>query len=531
MMLLLAVFLFMVPCPATAGNNLLRVKSGSRQQRQQRETLSIEAFNSWGRLGHRLTASVDRLESSRRLAALYVALHDTVTTIRPGKFGGYWYSITGYPQGASGQAAIAGAASTVLTEFFPVNASLIANKYEQYTMGAESDPAIRDGMLAGELVGRSVMRSMEMDGSADAVPQGSDMTFRPQWASLQPWCIVVGPRRRKKSESKQTGGTFLLDEPLPLGYRGTADIQMALAAASLLSVSDLLESRPELIAETALGAAETAVLEFEDTARLLALTSVAMADASILAWAVKHQYDTPTTTTVIRNLSFAFSGWTPFNSSSGALNEPEDAKSPGDYCDLHSTVAGAGLTVLSRLFGLMPSFPIVLGPVSDGEVISDFGATIASIARKRAESGAVFNTSAFQGATFYGNAVGNWIYDECLPREPMTTASSSSDTQQGATDPPDEDDNSTVSYEPYTDPPWPISDFMDIRRMGFLLACCLFCILVTALVACCCTKCRRSGCGCAAGCCKRLCTRCCKRTPPYVQLNPEIEMGHPEPIV
>ena len=392
-------------------------------------------------------------------------------------------------------------------------------------------------MLAGELVGRSVMRSMEMDGSADVapLPLGSDTSFRPQWASLQPWCILVGPRK-KKNESKQAGGIFLLDEPLPFDYRGEADIQTALGsgASSLSSISDILATRPESITEAALGAAETAVLEFEDTARLLALTSMAMADASILAWAVKHQYDTPTTTTVIRNLSVALSGWTPFNLS--VLSEPEDTKSPGDYCDLHSTVASAGLTVLSRLFGLMPSFPIVFGPVSEGELISDFDATITGIARKRAASGAVFNTSAFQGATFYGNAVGNWIYDECLPREPMTT-SSSADTQQVATDPPppdEEDDNSTVSYEPYTDPPWPISDFMDVRRMGFLLACCLFCILVTALVACCCTKCRRPG-SCCSGCagsCKRLCGRCCKRTPPYVQLNPEIEMGHhPDPVV
>jgi hypothetical protein len=502
--------------------------------KRQQEILSIEAFASWGRLGQRLASSVDRLESSRRLAALYVALHDTVTTIRPGKFGGYWYSIMGYPSGASGQAAIAGAASTVLTEFFPANATEIAAKYEQYSMGAETDAAIRDGMLAGELVGRSVMRSMQSDGSSDIVSPLGDSTFRPQWASLQPWCILVGPRRRKKQTTPRGGGggggIFLLDEPLPVDYRGDADIQMALAASSSsTSTVDFRSNRPEWITEAALSASLTAMLEFEDTARLLALTSMSLADASILAWAVKHQYDTPTTTTVIRNLSVALSGWTPQQPGS---SEPEDVGSPGDYCDLHSTVAGAGLTILSRIFGSAPPFPILLGPSPSSELVSDFDATIASIARKRAESGAVFNTSSVQGSTMYGSAVGNWIYDECLPREPMTTASM--DTQ--ATDPPtsssEEDNNTDSTYDPYTDPPWPVSDFMDVRRMGFLLACCLFCILVTAFISCCCTRCRKTG-RCKRSCagCRNRCSGCCKRTPPYVHLNPEIEMGHPEPVV
>lgn len=260
----------------------------------------------------------------------------------------------------------------------------------------------------------------------------------------------------------------------------------------------------------------------------MALVSLSMADASILAWAVKHEYDTPTTTQYIRNLSASFAQWTP---SPECFIDPEDTGSPGDYIDLHSTVAAAGLAVVRRAFGNNPPFYIYL-PIAaaaannQAMVVTDVSETIDALCMERARSGAVFNTSAVMGVE-YGALVGNWIFNHCLPREPMTTAESTSAqlattmTDNTETPYPDDNGNDTDTDTYYTDPPWPVSDFMDVRRLGFLLACCLSCVLVTSLVCCCC---RRSKCKC---CCRRPCCR--KREPPYSELvepnGGAIEMG------
>lgn len=227
-------------------------------QTRQVEELSVEALLSWGRLGHGLASTVDRLESSRVLAALYVALHDTVTTIR-NKYGAYWYALPGYEEGASGQAAVAAAAKTVLLEFFPGNASQISAKYDQYISPALPTTAERDGVIAGELVARSVMRSMEMDGSQESPPGFA--SYKPQWANLQPWCIQIGPRKRIGDGGM---GTWMLDGSSSAiaseTYRGEGEIQLALDRQP---DQNRCKTRPETIAELALSAAETAHLEFE----------------------------------------------------------------------------------------------------------------------------------------------------------------------------------------------------------------------------------------------------------------------------
>lgn len=523
------VFVLLLFCSAT-----LSKQAGTRQTEQ----VSIEALLSWGRLTHQLISSsssssggVDRLESSRRLAAVYVALHDTVTTIR-NKYGGYWYALNNYNQGASGHMAVAAASKTVLLEFFPGNSSQINTKYDQYVTDTLNE-AERDGVLAGELVARAVMRSMEVDGSqTDFGKDGGSVWnagYKAQWATLQPWCIEIGPRRSLLSGQ----GSFMLDEPLDSPYVTQAELELALNQRSSPFTGNLCNVRPETIAETALSAAETAHLEFEDTARLMALVSMSMADATILAWAVKHEYDTPTTTQYIRNLSASFAQWTPFNAT-GCYTDKEDTESPGDYIDLHSTVAAAGLSVLGRVFGNNPPFYASLslprdggGSVSSPLLITDFDALSEAICKERADSGAVFNTSAVMGV-HYGRLAGTWIYTECLPREPMTTTSITDETATTPTPEEPTDDNETDTGDgggdTYTDPPWPLSDLMDVRRLGLLLACCLTCVLLTSFACCCVNRLK---------CCRRPCCpgrrRCCKREPPYTQLerdnNQGIEMG------
>lgn len=501
--------------------------SSSIASQRQAEELSVEALLSWGRLGHQLVQSVDRLESSRMLAALHVALHDTVTTIR-NKYGAYWYALPGFDEGASGQAAVAAAARTVLLEFFPGNATQINAKYDQYVSPQESLPTVaeRDGVIAGEVVARAVMRSMEMDGSQES-PPGFD-SYKPQWATLQPWCIQIGPRKRLIGPRRRLigdggMGTWMLDGSssaiASATYRGEDEIRLALDRQP---DQNRCKTRPETIAELALSAAETAHLEFEDTARLMALVSLSMADATILAWAVKHEYDTPTTAQYIRNLSASFAQWTP---SPECYVDPEDTGSPGDYIDLHSTVAAAGLAVVRRAFGNNPPFYIYLAaPSNQPIVVTDISETIDALCTERARSGAVFNTSAVMGVE-YGALVGNWIFNHCLPREPMTTEATSAQTTTMTETPyPDDSGNDTdTDTDPYyTDPPWPVSDFMDVRRLGFLLACCLSCVLVTSLVCCCCRRCK-------CKCCRRPC--CLKRQPPYSELvepgggGGAIEMG------
>lgn len=431
------------------------------------------------------------------------------------------YALADYPSGASGQAAISAAAKTVLTSLFPENATEIDAKYDAYVSDDQiaSSASERDGVLAGELVGRAVMRSMDADFSASLSGAENNGTFKVQWAFMQPWCIAIGPRRRmhgwllskRQINPVQEQGWFPLDDvPLPSGYPSHQDIDQVLfssGAGTGASFGCLV--RPENILEMSINAAEMAHLEFEDTARLLALVSMSMADASILAWTTKLYYHTPTSTARIRNLTNP--SWIPPRPE--CYTDEEDTGSLGDFIDLHSAVAGAGFAVLARVFGNNPTFPLVLlSSTGGGEQITDLGYALFMLLESRARGGSVFNTSVQEGAR-YGTLAGNWIYNECLPREAMTTVVATATTLEDATTDPD-DNSTTGTYEPYTEPPWIVSELTDLRRLGFLLACCLACILVTSLACCCCLRAKR---------CKCCCRRCKEGS--YEKLPPELASG------
>jgi hypothetical protein len=301
--------------------------------------------------------------STRNLAILHLAVYDAVTTIarthQP-------YQVQAVPApGSSLEAAAASAGYEVLKVLYPGVRARSEETFQTWLSGAPKDLSVTNGLAFGRSVALATLALRAADGAATEVPyipsnhpgqwRRTPPFFRPpltpHWRYVQPFAVpdidafVPGPPPALDSAEYARD----LNEVKAIGARNSA---IRTDEQSLIAVfwSDFSYTAmpPGHWHEIAATIARDRGTGLADTARLMALLSLAQADAAIVCWEAKYRY----------NL------WRPVTAIQRADEDgnPETEADPGwvhylaappfpAYTSGHSTFSKASAEVLAAFYG------------------------------------------------------------------------------------------------------------------------------------------------------------------------------------
>lgn len=307
--------------------------------------------------------------AARNMAIVHVAIYDAVNAIfqthQP-------YAFTrGGPRDASPDAAVAGAAHRTLLELFPAqtatfDAALLASLAE-----IPDGPGESKGVALGRSVAQHILALRRHDGADRVVSyttgtapgdwQPTPSAFRqdpllPQWPFVTPFTMSSGAQFRPAGPAAlgSVAYTNAFDEVKAIGEltsltRTPDQTQIAFFWADGPGTATPPGHWNEIAQDVSIQQGNT----LAENARLFALLNLAVADAGIVSWDAKYEFNFWRPVTAIRAADSdgnpdtdADPDWTPL------INTPPFPA----YTSGHSTFSSAASAVLAALFGDRVSF-------------------------------------------------------------------------------------------------------------------------------------------------------------------------------
>jgi len=265
--------------------------------------------------------------ASRAMAIVQVAVFEALNAIT-----GRYESYTGLPQApadTSIKAAIAQAAHDTLVELYPSHAAQFAEQLVDDLAKVEDPEGQKEaGIDLGRHAALSILELRANDGSnhpeprvgVDYIPEDGPGIWRQdpiskhplalgaRWAEVKPFVLASASQFRIAPPPAVDSAAYAAayEEVFLLGGDGLTTPTERTAdetSAAIYWAYDGLPSLcapPRLYNQIVVQLAEEQGLDIVDTARLLALVNVAMADAGIAAWESKYYYKVARPITVIR---------------------------------------------------------------------------------------------------------------------------------------------------------------------------------------------------------------------------------------
>ncbi|MEX0716116.1 MAG: FG-GAP-like repeat-containing protein [Planctomycetaceae bacterium] len=324
-------------------------------------------------------------EASREMAMVHLAIFDAVDS-----FDRKWKPYIEHvpvPAGASREAAVAGAASDVMTYLYGRQSTIVSRTNTQLAdlrAAGVSERSIADGLAVGKAAARRIIEAREDDG-ADAVvpwpdsdepgeyrtdrwtPDAESPPSAPQWPKVEPFVMTSpsqfrqpGPPaigseeyRQDLAEVEKYGDRRRYDPKRYPNGKLPREIQRELATAFFWAEKGLnpnsAKNNHGTVTpvghwnEIASAVSLEKRLSLEENARLFALLNVTLADAAIAAWDMKYHYNLwrPIHAILVPAGKSGADDWLPLIPTS---MHPE-------YPSGHSTFSGAAAEVLARYFG------------------------------------------------------------------------------------------------------------------------------------------------------------------------------------
>lgn len=301
--------------------------------------------------------------AARDMAIVHTAIFDAVNSIDR-QYAPYLTMVDAHPR-ASREAAVAAAAHETLTALFPAQKPVFD---AQYTVSLAQIPDGRgetDGVSAGKEVARRILADRANDGSAATVtytagaapgdwqptPPAFDSPLLPQWPDVRPWAMTDGDQFRPEAPPELTSRRYArdFDQVKQLGAVDSAARTSDQTATARFWANGPGTSTPpghwNVVAQIV---AQDRRNSLEENARLFALLNITLADAAIVSWDAKYEYDLWRPVTAIRAAETDGNprterdpAWTPF------LTTPPFPT----YTSGHSTFSGAAAAVLQAFFG------------------------------------------------------------------------------------------------------------------------------------------------------------------------------------
>jgi PAP2 superfamily/RTX calcium-binding nonapeptide repeat (4 copies) len=309
------------------------------------------------------TASTPPPLASRNMAMVHAAIYDSVNSISK-KYSPYRVEIDP-PAGTSPEAATAAAAHRVLVNLYPAQAVTFNEAYASSLAKIPDGKAKDDGIALGQQVADQIIAWRNTDGASKVVqytpstepgrwvptPPAQAPGLAPQWPGVTPFAMTSGSQFRPSGPPALDSAKYAqeFNEVKEIGkidsLTRTPD---QTAIAKFWANGGGTFTPPGHWNQIAEEAAVLAGNSLEDNARLFALLNIAQADAAIVSWDAKYQYNLWRPVTAIRQAgtdnnpnTAADSQWTPL------LTTPPFP----EYTSGHSTFSGAAESVMNSVFG------------------------------------------------------------------------------------------------------------------------------------------------------------------------------------
>ncbi|NJK66571.1 MAG: phosphatase PAP2 family protein [Microcoleus sp. SU_5_3] len=309
------------------------------------------------------TASTAPPLASRNMAMVHAAIYDSVNSISK-KYSPYRVEIDP-PAGTSAESAIAAAAYHVLVSLYPAQAVKFNEAYASSLAKIPDGKSKDDGIALGQQVADQIITWRSTDGITRVVqytpktepgswvptPPAFAPGLAPQWPEVTPFAMTSGSQFRPSGPPALDSAKYAeefnyVKEIGKIDSLTRTPDQSAIAKFWANGAGTF--TPPGHWNQIAQDAAGLMGNSLEDNARLFALLNIAQADAAIIAWDAKYQYDLWRPVTAIRQAgtdnnpnTTADSQWTPL------LVTPPFP----EYTSGHSTFSGAAESVMNSVFG------------------------------------------------------------------------------------------------------------------------------------------------------------------------------------
>ncbi|MDX2147886.1 MAG: vanadium-dependent haloperoxidase [Planctomycetota bacterium] len=301
--------------------------------------------------------------ASRALAMVHAAMYDAVNATNQTHA---MYSYRGSGDSlADARAAAACAAERVLRDLFPAQAGTFSAAFATSMNAIPDGLAKTRGVTLGDRVGASMLASRANDNSNATVPYTPGSApgqwrptpgafapaLLPNWPLVTPFAMTSGSQFRQGPPPALTSAEYAaaLNQVKELGSASST-----LRTAEQTQIAHFWADGPGT--ETPPGHWNSIARDvgaqrgntLHENARMLALLNIALADAAIVSWDMKYEYNLWRPVTAIReadtdanDLTLADPTWTPL------ISTPPFP----EYTSGHSTFSATAATVLAGFFG------------------------------------------------------------------------------------------------------------------------------------------------------------------------------------
>lgn len=332
--------------------------------------------------------------SARAMAIVHIAMFDALASIHGGYRSYTGIGRIGNPATVSSRAAVAQAAHDTLVAMFPSQRRTFASELETSMSGIHSGSARKYGRMVGASAARKILEAREYDGSeypeltlgkdfkpsdepgkwrADPI-SGSDAALGAKWGEVVPF-VLASPKQFRvppppELSSEEYAAAY--DEVKRLGGDGVTtptertDEQTFIGIFWAYDGTPSLCAPPRLYNQIATQIAGQMGSNALQTARLLALINIALADAGIAIWESKFHYQFWRPVTGIRESdpgtgpsgvgdgNSATTGdpkFSPLGAPASNLNGPNFTPPFPAYPSGHAGFGGALFQILRRFYG------------------------------------------------------------------------------------------------------------------------------------------------------------------------------------
>jgi hypothetical protein len=332
------------------------------------------------------------IQVTRTIAMVQGAVHDALNAINR-RYAAYYFEESG-AAGASPDAAVATAAHTVLVGVLPsfgtpaqkVAALAIAEDAYLAALARVSDASARtSGVTVGRAAGAAMLALRKDDGALRDAPytpgtgtgkwrphpnpdppnppianaelaRGYASSLLPGWGNVTPFTLLSA------AQFWLPGPPALMSEAYAKDYN---EIKSLGGQASTARTADQTEiarfwfQGPPAWYQIARTVAETRALDAWDSARLLGLMSLAMADGYIAGFKIRYVYDLWRPVTAIRE---GDTDGNPATAGDPNWNSLQNTPNVSEYPSTQSIFSGAASTILAEILGDQIAFTITSGP-------------------------------------------------------------------------------------------------------------------------------------------------------------------------
>ncbi len=379
----------------------------------------------------------NNLVSTRTLAMVQIAVHDALNAISR-RYDAYYFEGPA-DSAASPDATVAAAAHSVLVGVIGLygtpaqkveTLALVDQAYAASIARITDGPARNKGVAVGRAAGAAILALRKDDGAARDVPYTPAMgpakwrphpnpvpanppianpdaargylpSANPGWVNVTPFTLLSASQFWLPGPPALTSETYARDFNEVKDVGGKVSIART---ADQTQIARFWFEGPGAWNTIARTVATSRGLDARDTARVLALMNLAMADAYIAGWKIRYVYDFWRPVTAIREGDS--------DGNDGTVGDPtwdshQNTPSVSDYPSTQSTFSSAAAVVLAHVLGGdQATFTITSGKPFDG--ITRSFASFSQAARESADS-RVYAGIHFRSACEDGLALGRKI--------------------------------------------------------------------------------------------------------------------------